>query len=478
MDSASIEFVLFGLIAAVISNLSRSPQWRSTVLLIASLVFLGMLCQDAQMFIPLLAFLLLGYFGLSLLQRGWQKYAVWTVVAMVLVYFWLKKYTFLPADLFLRFPYFTLGLSYIFFRVLHLLIDAGAEGERKQIGFGAYLLYMLNFTTFVSGPIQRYDEFAEDQFAPEPIPLGPSVIGAQIERIVIGLFKVNVLAMLLYASHEKAFDELSQPLSAVQKSYFAFQLAVTYPFFIYCNFSGYIDIVMGIARLMRVRLPENFNRPFSAPSFLEFWNRWHITLSTWLKTYVYNPLLMTLMRRIPSLVLLPYLGVFCFFVTFFLIGIWHGRTSEFAMYGALLGGGAALNKLWQVALTTLLGKKPHKTLAANPYYVASARGLTFTWFALSLFWFWADWTQIGSIFHSQTPVTWLATWLAIWGCATLVLAAWEKIRSLAVSVQTREGPVFANRYARVMYGSALALIAAMLMVLMDQPAPAIVYKAF
>ena len=80
--------------------------------------------------------------------------------------------------------------------MLHLLIETGDGNERRHISLGAYLLYTLNFTTFISGPIQRYDEFARDQFAADPMSLGPRVIGLQLERIVRGFFKVNVLAML------------------------------------------------------------------------------------------------------------------------------------------------------------------------------------------------------------------------------------------------------------------------------------------
>src|ERR1019366_3087392 len=106
-------------------------------------------------------------------------------------YVWLKKYTFLPEGIFLHAPYFTLGLSYIFFRVLHVLIETGDGAETRHISLGAYLLYTLNFTTLVSGPIQRYDEFARDQFATEPPPLGLRIVGLQLERIVRGFFKVN-----------------------------------------------------------------------------------------------------------------------------------------------------------------------------------------------------------------------------------------------------------------------------------------------
>jgi D-alanyl-lipoteichoic acid acyltransferase DltB (MBOAT superfamily) len=229
---------------------------------------------------------------------------------------------------------------------------------------------------------------------------------------------------------------------------------------------------------MRVRLPENFDRPFSASSFLDFWNRWHITLSTWLKTYVYNPLLMALMRRISLLALQPLLGVFCFFVTFFLIGVWHGRTSEFVFYGILLGGGISINKLWQIELTRSLGRKGYKALTSNPVYIAFGRGLTFSWFAFSLFWLWGDSKQIGKIFTAIGVLQWLGVWLAIWLCMTAVLAAWEGLRAALLSIRTSGGPVLTSRYARVVYASALGLVAFVVVVLLSQPAPDIVYKAF
>lgn len=165
MDSASCLFVAFGLAVALISNVSRSHVWRSVVLMAASLVFLGMLAHNPIAFLPLAGFLLMGYAALVVLQRGWSRSLVWSVLAVILVYIWLKKYVFLPQAIFIHSPYFTVGFSYIFFRVLHLLIETGAGEEKRSIGLGAYLLYTLNFTTLVSGPIQRYDEFARDQFA-------------------------------------------------------------------------------------------------------------------------------------------------------------------------------------------------------------------------------------------------------------------------------------------------------------------------
>lgn len=477
MDQASLEFVAFGLLFAILSNFSRSRAWRSAMLLLASLVFIGLLAKSVVVLVPLLGFLLIGYAALVALERGWTRSASWGVLLVIFLYLWLKKYTFLPKGIFLNFPYFTLGLSYIFFRVLHLLIETGDSEEKRSIRLVDYLLYTLNFTTLVSGPIQRYDKFAEDQYAREPIDLDAGVVGLQLERIVRGFFKVNVLAMLLHAVQQDALTQLSQPIPMSMKLYPAIRLVVVYPFFLYANFSGYIDIVIAIARLMRVRLPENFDRPFSAASFIDFWNRWHITLSTWLKTYVYNPLFLSLMRR-SSPGMAPTLGVLCFFVTFFLVGIWHGRTSEFVVFGIFQGGGVAVNKLWQIQLTRRLTRKGYNALAANPFYTAFARGLTFSWFAFTLFWFWAGWKQIGTVAHALGVVEWIGVWLMVWLSATTVFAAWEAVRARLLSVTTVEGPVLTSWYARTMYTTSLAFVALILMILLNQPAPDIVYKAF
>jgi alginate O-acetyltransferase complex protein AlgI len=481
MDSASLQFVLFGLIAAALSNLSRSRVWRSIVIMLASLVFLAMLAKSAFVLVPLAAFLLFGYGAAAMRERGWSRGAAWSIPAVILAYVWLKKYTFLPERFFLHFSYFTLGLSYIFFRVLHLVIEAG-EGagteEKRHIGFVPYLLYTLNFTTLVSGPIQRYDEFARDQFAVQPRPLGPAVIGLQLERVIRGFFKVNVLAMLLHRMQENGLERLTQPVPIEHKLLAAIQLTVVYPLFLYANFSGYIDIVIALARLMRIQLPENFNRPFSASSFLDFWNRWHITLSVWLKTYVYNPLAVVLIRRISSPSIEPFLGVVCFFVTFFLIGVWHGRTSEYIVFGILQGGGVAINKLWQLWLTRMLGRKGYKELAKNAVYIALGRGLTFSWFAFTMFWFWANWKQLGTIFSAIDVAPWLAVWLVIWLGATAVLAMWERLRGVLLRLRTAEGPLLTSRYALVVYATAMGVTALVITIVLNQPAPGIVYKAF
>src|SRR5260370_33440031 len=112
-----------------------------------------------------------------------------------------------------------------------------------------------------------------------------------------------------------------------------------------------MDIVIGKGVLRGQELAENFDRPFSARTFLEFWQRWHMTLSQWFKISLFNPLVMLLMSCFPAPALTAYLGVLAFFITFLVMGIWHGTTAVFVVYGLLMGAGASINKLWQVACT-------------------------------------------------------------------------------------------------------------------------------
>jgi alginate O-acetyltransferase complex protein AlgI len=360
----------------------------------------------------------------------------------------------------------------VFFRLLHLVIEASDPASGlPAAGVGQYLAYTLNFTTFISGPIQRYEAFAKYQFAAEPVALDASTVATQLERIIRGCFKVNVVALLLNIVRTDALSELIRPEPLETKLIAGFKLAALYPFFLYTNFSGYIDMVIGLARLMRLRLPENFDHPFSATSFLDFWNRWHISLSTWLKTYVYNPLLIALMRKFTAPAVQSTLAVMSFFVTFFLIGAWHGRTSEFVLFGVLQGGGVALNKVWQLFLAARLGRKRYRSLAARPWYEALGRGLTFTWFALTLFWFWGSWRQIADAFAAIGPAWWLAVLALLWLCSTLVLAMWETVWAKLAAVSE-------NPYLRVVFSTTLLFAWFVLGLVITQPAPDIVYKAF
>ena len=477
MAAASFQFLAFALGVIVVFNLGRSAAWRQTVLLLASFTFLAFFSLNPLAWAPLFGFLAFGYVSLRAMQSG-KKGAAYAliIVGTIFCFVWLKKYTFLPPAIFLHFPYLTLGLSYIFFRVLHLIIDARENSLDEKAGLVSYLNYTLNFTTFVSGPIQRYQDFAAMQRA--PLPLNIVVAGEAFERIVIGFFKVNVLSMLFSSIQTQALGSLSaqQPFDARVLS--TILIAASYPLYLYSNFSGYIDVVIGIARFLRMRLPENFNRPFSSDNFLNFWSRWHITLSEWLKTYVHNPLLLNLMRRYPAPGLQAFWGVLAIFVTFFLIGVWHGQTSVFVFFGVLQGLGVSVNKLYQLLMIKVLGRKGYKALANGAIYNVFARGLTFTWFTFTLLWFWSNWTQLGSLINASGPAAIAAAWAVIFLGSSVVLAIWEVSRTWLLAWQWGSTPILNSRYVRTVRGTALLVIAISTLLLLNAPAPDIVYKAF
>ncbi len=355
MGSASLHFLAYAFAVVLVISFGRSVAWRQFILLTASVGFLGFFSLHPLAFLPLAAFLAYGFISLRLMQAKKTSLYPPLLIVGIVTFMWLKKYAFIPAALFLHHRYLTLGLSYIFFRALHLIIDARNGDLPPNISLVSYLNYTLNFTTLLSGPIQRYEDFAAMQLAPVPLPLNIIVAGEALERIIVGFFKVNVLSLFLSMLQTNALNSLNENGPASARILNGVIIAAIYPLYLYCNFSGYIDIVIGIARFLRIELPENFNRPFSSDNFITFWSRWHITLSTWLKTYVYNPLLIATMRRWPSPAAEPFLGVFAFFVTFFLIGVWHGQTSVFIFFGVLQGLGVSITKIYQVMMAKWIG---------------------------------------------------------------------------------------------------------------------------
>jgi D-alanyl-lipoteichoic acid acyltransferase DltB (MBOAT superfamily) len=215
--------------------------------------------------------------------------------------------------------------------------------------------------------------------------------------MVLGAFKVQILSVALHAWQVDTIEalRLDQPFGHIVLT--GALVVLLYPLYLYANFSGYTDFVIGAARLLRLRLPENFDRPFAALNFIDFWSKWHISLSQWLRSYVFNPLLMGWMRRYRSARTKQYPAVVAFFITFFLVGAWHGQTSEFLFFGVLQGGGVAGNRLYQVAMARRLSASGYRRLCENAVYRALSRGLTFVWFAFTLLWFWARWEQIGAL---------------------------------------------------------------------------------
>jgi len=220
-----------------------------------------------------------------------------------------------------------------------MVIDSAVGEEGALLGAVNYFNFTCNFLSFVSGPIQRSYEYLAN--------LGQLVRGvdeslafAALHRIIKGFIKlavVSAVANYLFAALSATVLEENTLLSGGRYAAQYAASAVAYTFYLYYNFSGYMDIVIGIGWLLGQSLPENFDRPFSARNIFEFWARWHVTLSEWFKTYLFNPLMKGLAAHVSAPALLPYLGVVAFFVTFFVMGVWHGSTAVFVIYRCAVG---------------------------------------------------------------------------------------------------------------------------------------------
>jgi D-alanyl-lipoteichoic acid acyltransferase DltB (MBOAT superfamily) len=231
-----------------------------------------------------------------------------------------------------------LGFSYIAFRLLHVLRDYRND-RLPGMDFQSFLLYVFFFPALTAGPIDRVERFLKDLNADREIftwdqfRLGGS-------RIMLGLFKKFVLAdslrlVALNATH----------VEHVQSRFWLWLLLYLYSFQIYFDFSGYTDIAIGIGTLSGIQLPENFRRPYVQTDIGAFWNRWHITLAQWFRAYVFNPLTRALRQSKTSIS--PWLIILIGqMVTMILIGVWHGITWNFFIWGLWHAVGLFLHNRW------------------------------------------------------------------------------------------------------------------------------------
>jgi len=185
-------------------------------------------------------------------------------------------------------PVFSLGISYFTLKFLHYLFDS-ARGKCKNVRLRDYILYMLFFPIYTSGPIERIQKFTSqvnkerDRFRIKNFVIG-------VDRIIIGIFKKIVIA------------DIIAPYTAVvfmaPQDYSSLRLWITiylYSIQIYTDFSGYTDIAIGSSKLFGYDISENFKRPYLKPNIALFWQSWHITLSNWLRDYIFLPLAKRLM---------------------------------------------------------------------------------------------------------------------------------------------------------------------------------------
>lgn len=276
---------------------------------------------------------------------GTAIFALWATL------FLLKDPGLLPAvNPFAGFPVAILGISYVTFRCISYLMEIVALPNANPIRFFNYIMF---FPTLTAGPIDRWRNFSTTMREPVFDEVLPS-----LHRIANGFIKKFVLADNLASfgvpevSRLNAGGEASTELLWLAG---AFQL-----FLIYLDFSGYCDIVIGASRLMGIKVIENFNYPFKSRNIQEFWERWHISLSSLIRDYVFTPVTKQIFTKTRRIAQFP-LVVTSYFFVMILIALWHGTSIGFLLFGIAQGAALAFYQLWRTYKTVLFGKSTDRS---------------------------------------------------------------------------------------------------------------------
>lgn len=323
--------------------------------------------------------------GLNLAALGWFKYAGF-----------LTETINDAAGLGLPVPAIVLPLAISFytFQQIAYLVDS-YSGETSESDFARYTLFVTFFPQLIAGPIVHHRETMGQFAAPEVGRPNPFNLVHGITLFALGLIKKVLIADVLAGQTPMAFGP---PNDGVTPPMFdAWCGAIAYTLQLYFDFSGYSDMAVGLGLMFNIRLPINFNSPYKAASIIEFWSRWHLTLTRFLTAYLYNPIVLALTRRrvaagrklfnrrrpetVPFVMLLalPTLA------TMTLAGIWHGAGWNFLVFGLLHGLMLVANHAWRV-LRQRFGCDRELGLAGR----ASAVLITFLAVTVSLVFFKAD----------------------------------------------------------------------------------------
>lgn len=337
---SSIPFLYYFLPIFFLIYFAVPRKFKNFVLLVASLFFYG--CGEPKYLILMSISILIGYFGGMLTAFAKKKGAKRAFLSLsVLLLAGLLGY-FKYADFFIsNFNALTglsvpllrvtlpIGISFYTFQILSYVVDVYRGDTPVQKNLITFAAYVSMFPQLIAGPIVRYTDVEKELETRTH-----SVILAYdgVKRFLIGLSKKILLANL--------FAELCDTFRASgEKSVLFYWLyAVGFTMLIYFDFSGYSDMAIGLGKIMGFRFPENFNYPYLSRSVTEFWRRWHMTLGTWFRDYVYIPLggnRVSFGR-----------WIFNIAVVWFLTGLWHGAAWNFVLWGLLFAVLLVLEKLF------------------------------------------------------------------------------------------------------------------------------------
>jgi alginate O-acetyltransferase complex protein AlgI len=337
MTFNSIPFYIFIIIVLLLYYL-LSKRFRWTLLLLASCFFYALL--DIRYLVLLLVSILIDYASAlyigSEIRTTKKRWALMLSLIMNLSLLLGLKYLELFGSLIVSILSLSgcklvmpslhiivpVGISFFTFKKMSYVIDVYRGSIKPERHFGLFALYVSHFLEILSGPIDRADKLLPQ--LKNPRPLNMDDFSAGFVLILWGIFLKVVIADRLAIYTDAIFNNVSHHYgpSLVIAAYF-------YTFQIYCDFAGYTNIAIGCGRLLGVNLMPNFNFPYFAKSISDFWRRWHMSLSSWFRDYLYIPLggsRVSNMRRCMN-----------YMIVFLLCGLWHGSNWTFMIWGGLHG---------------------------------------------------------------------------------------------------------------------------------------------
>lgn len=346
MGLSSLPFLFLFFPVFFVIYLLGSQQLKLPIILAASVIFLAW--GEKTAVIWLTAIVIFGYFmGLVISKAEGKKIIsslwMWSAIGIILLIlsFFKVKNAYGEAGLIkLHFPQdwavpaagwvVPVGLSYLIFQMISYLVDVWRGSLPAEKNFIRLATYLLFFPKLISGPMIRYKSFALQLET-----LNPSFgeIAAGFRRFLAGFIKRVLLANQLALMVDAIFNLPSANIAPR----FAWLALIAFALQIFFDFSGYTDMAIGLGLMIGIRLPENFNFPYISQSISDFWRRWHMTLSSWFREYVFFPLERRRFRWGGQQINI--------LIVFLLIGLWHGFKSTFLIWGLLHGFAVAVESL-------------------------------------------------------------------------------------------------------------------------------------
>ncbi len=351
MNFNSYPFILVFLPIAIVGFFALNPALRPRLslgwLMALSVLFYGLLALRS---LPVILAIIL--FNYAIARTKAVSFGIFANLVVLLVFKFGRSFgvTFgVPP-----------GISFLTFLQIAFLIDVSRDKELEKVTFLDYVLFALFFPKIISGPIVRIKSFLAQL---QQIKNADFSYNLSVGLVIfsMGLFKKMLIADQLSSFIDPIFDAASRGPA----SFFgAWKAALFYTFQLYFDFSGYSDMAIGLGKMFNIQLPQNFNSPYKAPNIVDFWRRWHITLSDFLRDYIFIPLSVR-----STAMAWMYASLF---ITMTLAGVWHGSGWTFVVWGMLHGTYLCINYIW-----ISFSRERGVFFAQNGFALFAARAITF-----------------------------------------------------------------------------------------------------